>query len=259
MYGQRLKLLVCFGSILLMLYGCLINRNVYARNSDGKCSGVKTGLPSAQLNAKQIYNQTQAITVKVRSSEFLGSGIILSQDNCIYTVVTNAHTIDPLNTSYQIQTPDSRIWQAELIKNQSFGERDLALLKFRSDSIAYNVAAIGSRPIVGDKVFAGGFPATEDATDAKSFNLSRGNVSLILSKALKGGYQIGYTNDIQKGMSGGPLVNSRGEVVGVNGMQAYPLWEIPSVYADGHQVDANLHKQINRLSWAVPMSNTSGI
>ncbi|MEM7725432.1 MAG: serine protease [Cyanobacteria bacterium P01_A01_bin.45] len=262
MYGHRLKLLVCFGSASLMLYAWAININVHASNNYASCHGSKakaTGVNLAPSDAQKIYAQAQSITVKIRSSEFLGSGIILNQQDCEYTVLTNAHVVEAGSSSYQIQTSDSRIWQAQLVKNQSFGKRDLALLKFRTKGVPYNIATVGSSPIVGDIVFAGGFPATEDATSAKEFNFTQGKVSIVLSKALEGGYRIGYTNNIQKGMSGGPLVNSRGEVVGVNGMQAYPLWEIPSVYADGNKVDANLHEKINRLSWAVPMSGISDI
>ena len=54
-------------------------------------------------------------------------------------------------------------------------------------------------------------------------------------------------------MSGGALLNLQGEVVGVNGMHAFPLWEIPSVFESGEEADKTLHDKIVRLSWAVPM------
>ncbi len=41
--------------------------------------------------------------------------------------------------------------------------------------------------------------------------------------------------------------------MGVNGMHAYPLWDAPSVFADGSKADAALHQKITRLSWAVPI------
>jgi S1-C subfamily serine protease len=64
---------------------------------------------------------------------------------------------------------------------------------------------------------------------------------------------VGYTNRLEKGMSGGALLNKSGEVVGVNGMHAYPLWDAPSVFVDGSQAEEKLHQQIIRLSWAIPM------
>ncbi|QEI44135.1 hypothetical protein BMF77_04766 [Dolichospermum sp. UHCC 0315A] len=35
--------------------------------------------------------------------------------------------------------------------------------------------------------------------------------SIVLEKALERGYQIGYTNKLEKGMSGGPLLNENGQ------------------------------------------------
>jgi hypothetical protein len=80
-----------------------------------------------------------------------------------------------------------------------------------------------------------------------------GKVSLVLSKALEAGYQVGYTNRLEKGMSGGALLNKQGEVVGVNGMHAYPLWNAPSVFVDGSQAEEKLHQEIVGLSWAIPI------
>ena len=108
-------------------------------------------------------------------------------------------------------------------------------------------------PVIGAEGVAAGFPFTEDDSKVDSLTLTNGKVSLILDKALQGGYQIGYTNNIQKGMSGGALLNQNGEVVGVNGMHAFPLWDIPSVFESGEEADKALHKKIIRLSWAVPM------
>lgn len=111
---------------------------------------------------------------------------------------------------------------------------------------------MGTVPKVGDEVFAAGFPVQEETEEIK-FVFNSGKVSLVLEKALELGYQVGYTNRLEKGMSGGALLNKQGEVVGVNGMHAYPLWDIPSVFMDGSQAEEKLHQQIIRLSWAVPM------
>ncbi|AKG24286.1 S1 family peptidase [Calothrix sp. 336/3] len=208
---------------------------------------------------KKLHQYAQKITVKVMSQDFLGSGIILQKKESVYTVLTNAHVLRAGEAPYRIQTSDGQIWNAHIPKKypslkQNFAQgHDLAVLTFHCDRQVYPVATFGKQPQVGESVFVAGFPYIEDSTHKQKLVFNSGKISLLLPKPLEGGYQIGYTNDIQKGMSGGPLLNQQGQVVGVNGMHAYPLWDSPSVFMDGSEAEETLHKKINRLSWAVPI------
>ncbi|MEI1375917.1 serine protease [Nostoc sp. UHCC 0926] len=252
-----MKLVTCVGCLSLAIYASALYVSARGRCAIASCKlpfsqTVSWGLTQPQTSTEKLRLLAQAITVKVISKEFLGSGILLRKQDSIYTVLTNAHVLRADDAPYRIQTPDGQIYAASLPRNTKFGKNDLAILQFHSSNKIYPVASIASKLMVGDEVFASGFYSQNDE-EKHQFSFTNGKVSLLLPKALEGGYQIGYSNDIQKGMSGGPLLNCQGEVVGVNGMQANPLWDAPSIFVDGSEADKGLHEQINRLSWAVPI------
>lgn len=64
---------------------------------------------------------------------------------------------------------------------------------------------------------------------------------------------MGYTNDIFKGMSGGPLFNAQGQLIGVNGKHKYPLWGNTYIFKDGSTPSEGIRAQMDHSSWAVPV------
>ena len=259
MRWRLLILVVCVGSILSLLPAEVL---------DSKVSVPERLIeqPPVQLSVEQLHNLAESITVKVISGEVLGSGIIIRKQGSIYTVLTNDHVLRSGDPPYKIQTADSRVHAADLPQAVSFNGNDLALLQFRSANPNYSVASSGTSPTVGDEVFAAGFPFVEEPShpsnrpnpfipgeSKKGFVFRTGKVSLVLDKALEGGYRIGYTNYIEKGMSGGPLLNHRGDVVSINGMHAEPLWGDPYVYMDGSEPEQTLKEQMSRYSWGIPI------
>jgi S1-C subfamily serine protease len=227
------------------------------------------------LSEAQLKALARAITVKVRVGRTWGSGILVRKQAQVYTVVTNQHVLN-LGDRVSIQTADGRIYTAQL-RRQDFGDRDLALLQFKSRS-NYAIAAFDRQSgiRVGDQVFAAGFPIESEFDEVASakpenlpvqaqvknpvgFTFATGQISLLPTKVLTGGYQIGSTNDVRKGMSGGPLLNRQGQVVGINGMHAYPIWGDPFVYTDGTHPARSQHDEMVRSSWAIPIETFSKI
>ncbi|NJR75841.1 MAG: trypsin-like peptidase domain-containing protein [Scytonema sp. CRU_2_7] len=247
---RLLSMLACIGglSILLPVSAPLSPRIVVEQ-------------PSSQRSVKELQHLAKSITVKVLAGGFLGSGILIKEQGSIYTVMTNAHVMISGDPPYRIQTPDGRMYEAKLpnqlqkLDATSFKGKDLAILQFYSPSTRYAVASFGSASSlsVGNQVFAAGFPFNVEGTQDVGFVFKAGQVSWVLDKALEGGYCIGYTNDIQKGMSGGPLLNQQGKLVAINGMHAEPLWGEPYTYQDGTKPEAALRKRMSKYSWGIPI------
>ncbi|MFS0515882.1 serine protease [Nostoc sp. UIC 10607] len=245
---------------LMMLIACIGSLSISPLGSKPNVRALDTK-SSTQGSAKQVQQLAELIAVKVLSKDFLGSGILIHKKGSVYHVLTNAHVLRSGNPPYQIQTPDGLIYAADLSKmsNRSvpfyFKGNDLAVLQFRSPKTSYTVASLGhaSTLSVGNEVFAAGFPFDSQGIQDTGFVFRRGQVSLVLDKALEGGYRIGYTNDIVKGMSGGPLLNRAGQLVAINGRHAEPLWGEPYIYQDGTQPEPPLLKQMSKYSWGIPI------
>lgn len=218
-----------------------------------------------QLTNAQIDRAAAEITVKIHGEAFLGSGIILQKTKNTYFVITNQHVLRASSPPYKIQTPDGATHQGQVVTTPSNIDADLALLRFDSKNAKYSAASLGdfSQLKTGEPIFAAGFPAEARGNGSPhslpGFTFTAGEVAIVLHKPLQEGYQIGYTNHVEKGMSGGPLLNRQGEVVGINGKHAYPLWDAPDFYEDNSQPCQPLQELITRSSLAIPVQKAFGL
>lgn len=208
-----------------------------------------------QLTEEQLQRLAHSITVKVLTGDSWGSGILIHKQGQIYTVLTNQHVLDG-GKNYRVQTSDGRSYQVNLLRSILTND-DLALVQFRSPDEIYTVASLKhtANLAVNNQVFSAGFPFKSNLSESGRFEFTTGQVSVLLAQPFIGGYQIGYTNEVKRGMSGGPLLNRQGVVVGINGMRKYPLWDDPYIFKDGSTVSEATRERVSKLSWAVPIQN----
>jgi len=143
-----------------------------------------------------------------RRNQSLGSGVIVDAGKG--HVLTNHHVIEQADEIY-VTLHDGRELRAELLGTDP--ETDVALLQIPAEGLHDIPLADYEKLRVGDFVVAIGNP----------FGLSQTVTSGIVSALGRSGLGIeGYENFIQTdasinpGNSGGPLVNLRGELVGIN-------------------------------------------
>ncbi|HEY9827769.1 MAG TPA: serine protease [Stenomitos sp.] len=215
----------------------------------------RSGVALTPNNLQSLQRYARAITVKVMSDDNWGSGILIRQQGKMYTVLTNQHVLW-IGDRYIIQTSDGKTFNAQRAIQSGFGKNDLGMLQFTNTATAeYPVAKLGCSLQLskGTPVFAAGFPLPLNETSTKGFKFTTGAISLISPKAFEGGYQVGYSNNIEKGMSGGPVLNAKGEVIAINGMHQEPLWGDPYIFQDGSKPNAALFPVLSHSSWGIPV------
>ncbi|WP_413166043.1 S1C family serine protease [Capilliphycus salinus ALCB114379] len=231
-------------------------------------SGYTMSSPSSSENVPASMSEmARQVTVRIFANRSVGSGVIINRSGQGYTVVTNAHVVGNHSGSFMILTADGQMHGGRLVSSSR--HLDVAVLQFNSSG-SHQVAKIGnsSGVRVGESVMAAGFPNWLNTTPGKMqdtrdwgnrpFQLTQGQVGMVPNRSLVEGYQLGYTNDIRSGMSGGPVFNQRGELIGINGRSKFAL-SADKVYrySDGSSPSPEQVQQMKALSWAIPVSNLS--
>ena len=142
-----------------------------------------------------------------------GSGFILDKAGHI---LTNYHVVANANRGIEVQLSNKRRYTAKVIGTDK--AHDLALLQIEAQNLEPVTLSDSSNLAVGQKVYAIGNPFGLSGT------MTRGIISSI--RSIKGGESAPIEDAIQTdaainpGNSGGPLLNYRGEVIGINTMIA---------------------------------------
>ncbi|QQR54102.1 trypsin-like peptidase domain-containing protein [bacterium] len=164
----------------------------------------------------QIFSQIAAIDIlqpyKTPSQgAAYGSGFFINADG---DLITNAHVVTQAKAVWiQIPSLGKRIIDVDIVGISP--ERDLALLRLTEESKKMINEALGAIPFLplgdSDKVFR--------SDDVLALGYPLGQQSLKSTTGVISGHERHYIQmsaPINPGSSGGPLLNSKGEVIGIN-------------------------------------------
>jgi len=150
----------------------------------------------------EVYRSSNPAVVTIRTTTSTGSGSIISPEGL---VITNEHVIrDAKNGNVRIINNEGKTYNGQVLTVDR--KNDLALVRIASsDRFPSLPFADRESILVGQKVFAIGSP----------FGLSGTLTTGILSRVAQNG-DLQTDARLNPGNSGGPLLNSRGEIIGVN-------------------------------------------
>ncbi len=200
----------------------------FRRFFEGQPGGVPPQFRSDRNQSEQIPQRRQ------RKVAALGSGFIIDKSG---KIVTNNHVVENAE-EISVELSDGRKMKAKLIGRDE--KTDLALLKIEAKEDLPTVVFGDSDPVrVGEWVVALGNPfgvgqtATAGIISAHHRNIGAGPYDDFLQ----------LDASINRGNSGGPTVNLRGEVIGINTAIFSPSGGSVGI---GFAIPSNLAKQIIR-------------
>lgn len=219
---------------MLLIFVALYNfTNLF---SSGTTTYTSTGGQTITIDSSNISSEVEAVAAIVpqsvvgvytegvetttsyfgreTSTEFAatGSGFIVTSDGYI---VTNQHVISDNPTKIQIYLEDDSVYDAQVIWSDS--SLDMAVLKIDATGLPAVTLGDSNDVKVGETVIAIGNPlGLSYSRTVTSGIVSAVNRSLVVNSTLVAEDLIQTDAAINSGNSGGPLVNTSGQVIGIN-------------------------------------------
>lgn len=181
--------------------------------SDKGPTSQSDGYASPEL-LEQVKNSIVVISAQSAEASSLGSGFIISSDGYI---ITNQHVIDGANDIW-VDFYDGSSLKARVVGQSE--RDDIAVLKVNANNLPAITLAKSENCYVGEVVYAIGCPDSYDFAWSVTMGIishTSRNVKIYddngnLEKTMN---LIQTDVSVNPGNSGGPIINTRGEVVGI--------------------------------------------
>lgn len=212
-------------------------------------------LPASAKPWQEIQEMARKFTVQIRPSGDFGSGVIIGREGNTYYALTAWHVVSSINpdesgrivpynqitqTGIQFHCRDIVVKPVAECGSDAEAAIDLAVVKFTSNkdypvatlsqyqyNMYRNVTYSENSSIQTDRsngefpsIYIGGYPL-EDGIPEFQFNPGRlfDNTGTAVTHPQVGtqGYRLVYTNLSHKGISGGPVLDAEGRLIGIHG------------------------------------------
>jgi len=183
----------------------------------GGCSQIP--IFGSTLSSENVGKIATEITVMIDGCTS-GSGVIFKKEANTYSVLTAHHVvkdkIDNIGTCL-IFTADGERYPVSNQVTVPIEGVDLAVVTFESNK-TYKLAEWGDseKATVEKVVYVAGAPAPSEAIPTRTFFRLKGEIVGRVPQPFEG-YNLIYDNKTSHGMSGGPVLNEEGRVIGIHG------------------------------------------
>ncbi|MGF1491048.1 MAG: trypsin-like peptidase domain-containing protein [Microcoleaceae cyanobacterium] len=176
---------------------------------------------STALSATEINAIASEITVRIAGPKG-GSGVIVEKQGNTYYALTNWHVVNRVG-DYEVHTPDGQRYSVYYSLIEQLPGLDLAIVPFTSNQSHRVATSADPTAIVpGSTLYVAGW--TRSGGTLRQPLLFSREVTVTRRQQPQNGYTLVYanslenTNLIRSGMSGGPILNQAGNLIGVNGI-----------------------------------------
>ncbi|MGK7899877.1 MAG: serine protease [Hormoscilla sp.] len=176
------------------------------------------------LTSRQVENRAKAMAVKINRPNILypgrwkteGTGVIIARDDETYYVLTAEHVVRE-KQSYQVETPDGKIYMVRSSKIDRRKGVDLAVLRFESTENNYEVAKLGHFGKRTGSIYVFGWSKGENTFKLSHLNMVNPRYVDPEVNDYRLLYNANNTEEQTKaGMSGGPVLDNNGHVIGIH-------------------------------------------
>lgn len=202
---------------------------------------IKTTVNSKTILARdpfaELFGENYLRQYRTPEQMGAGSGVVISPDGYI---VTNNHVVSGAD-KVTVTFNDRKTAQAKVIGADP--STDLAVLKIDEDNLPYMEFGNSDEVHLGEWVLAVGYPLSLDATVTAGIVSAKGRSIGINNRQSRTAIESFIQTDaaVNPGNSGGPLVNTAGQLIGINSAIASPTG---SYAGYSYAIPANIVKKV---------------
>jgi serine protease Do len=166
--------------------------------------------------AEKIVNIAKEVAIIIDAEKSKGSGVIIGRQGHDYTFLTNWHVLREKD-DYTIKSRDGITYKIQPNSIRQIANLDLAIGTFISTKL-YRVVELGNSDTIaeGSNLYITGAPANLKGISSRNLLVVGGQL-VGYNPIDSSGYTLIYNNNTMPGMSGGPVIDSNGNLIGIHG------------------------------------------